>query len=189
MKSGFLLIVIFLLPLISFSQLEDAALDSLKKIWKKELKAEMVEMQIGVYDPEESLFVEGTFTDSVRLAFEKDTFLINGIYSRQLDADQTTFGMNRATYDYETELDVLLNKYYTLLLKKMTKEDRELLRESQRNWIKFRDSERKLSAQLTMDNYSGGGTIQTMIHSSRVAEITEDRLFEIVNYLQRLWGI
>lgn len=175
-------------PFCATSQLEDDELDSLKKVWTADLNTQIIEMGIGEFDPEESQYSELVFSDSVRLAFEKDTFLLNGLFSMQADADQTTYGMNRAAYDYETGLDALLNKYYALLLKKLTKEDRELLRESQRNWIKFRDSERKLSGTLTMDVYTGGGTIHSLFHSSRYFEITRKRLFEIVDYLERIWG-
>ena len=183
-----LLFLLLFFPFCAISQLEEGELDSLKKVWTADLKAQMVEMRIGVFDPEESQYTELVFSDSVRLEFAKDTFLLNGLFTLQSDADQTTFGMSRAAYDYETGLDALLNKYYALLLKKLTKEDRELLRESQRNWIKFRDAERKLSGTLTMDNYTGGGTIQSLIHSARYFEITRTRLYEIVDYLERLWA-
>lgn len=185
MKKG--LFLLLFLPFCATSQLEDAELDSLRKVWTADLNIQMVEMGIGEFDPEESLYAENNFKDSVRLAFEKDTFLLNGLYSLQLGADQTTYGMNRACYDYEFDLDALLNKYYALLLKKLTKEDRELLRESQCNWIKFRDTERKLSGLLSSDTYTGGGTIHSLFHSSRYVEITRQRLYEIVAYLDRLW--
>jgi hypothetical protein len=34
------------------------------------------------------------------------------------------------------------------------------LKQSQRNWIKYRESERRLNAEIVKDEYSGGGTIQ-----------------------------
>lgn len=169
---------------LSWSQLEDAQLDSLKKEWTIQLKQQMTELAIGEEEHEGWV----GFSDSIYSVYAKDTFLLHGIYSYQLEADQTTFGMARASYDYEAGYDKLLNKYYSLLLKKLSKDDQLLLKESQRNWIKFRDSERKLSAELVADEYSGGGTIQQLIYSSWYADFTKRRVEELVDYLMRIWN-
>lgn len=182
MKTALLSFFIFSVS-VGWSQLEDAQLDSLKKGWTIELNKQIIELGIGQEDREG----RGAFSDSISNTYAKDTFLVHGIYSHQLEVDQTTFGMARATYDYETGYDKLLNKYYGLLLKKLTKEDQALLKESQRNWIKFRDSERKISSKLVEDQYSGGGTIQQLIYSSWYAEFTKKRVEELVDYLMRIW--
>jgi len=169
---------------LCWSQLEDAQLDSLKKEWTIQLNRQIIELGIG--EEEHEGWID--FSDSIYSMYAKDTFLLYGIYSYQLEADQTTFGMARASYDYEAGYDKLLNKYYGLLLKKLSKADQALLKEAQRNWIKFRDSERTLSARLVADEYSGGGTIQQLIYSSWYADFTKKRVEELVDYLMRIWN-
>jgi uncharacterized protein YecT (DUF1311 family) len=179
-----LLVIPFLL-LIAFNshcQSDNPQLDSLKKVWTKSLKKEMKTLGIGTAHREGW----SEFSDSISNAYAKDTFLLNGIFSYQMDYDQTTYGMVRAYSDYEDGLDRLLNKYYRILMRKLSKEDQELLRTSQRNWIALRDSERKLSGLLTEDQYSGGGTIQLLIYANWNADYTGNRVQELIDYLERL---
>lgn len=166
----------------SSAQLEEGELDSLKKAWTNALQAEIAERGIGTSN--ESGW--SSFADSVLNVYEKDTFLLNGLLGFQLDADQTTYGMARALTDYEAGYDALLNKYYKLLLKKLGDDDKEILRRSQHNWIALRDSERELSAVLTADNYSGGGTIQRLFYADWYADFTKHRVEELIDYLTRL---
>lgn len=178
----FLFAVAFCVSASAFSQLEDEQLDSLKKVWTRQITVQMDEMGIG------SRHREGLsdFSDSVLNSFERDTFLVNELYSLQLDSDQTTYGMARATWQMEEAYDVLLNKYYNQLLRKLNKEDREVLKESQRNWIKFRDSEKRLNGLLTEEKYSGGGTIQQLIYTADNAWRVKQRVYELIGYLNRL---
>ena len=43
----------------------------------------------------------------------------------------------------------------------------------------FRDNEIKLIETLTKDEYSGGGTVQRLVYSSQVFELTRKRMLEI----------
>jgi uncharacterized protein YecT (DUF1311 family) len=178
-----ILLIVFtiLMGIPAFSQLEDEQLDSLKKVWTRQITLQMDEMGIG------TIHQDGLsdFSDSVLNSFERDTFLVNQLYSLQLDSDQTTYGMARATWQMEEAYDVLLNKYYNQLLRKLNKEDREILKESQRNWIKFRDSEKQLNGLLTEEKYSGGGTIQQLIYTDSNAGRVQQRVYELIGYLIR----
>jgi uncharacterized protein YecT (DUF1311 family) len=87
-----------------------------------------------------------------------------------------------AAYNY---YDVMLNKYYNLLLSKLNEPDKEILRQSQRNWVKYRDSELQLNVVIAGDEYSGGGSIQRIYHAERKVGIVKSRLEEIVGYLER----
>ncbi len=183
------------------AQLEDNQLDSLRSVWRAELELEAIDKYIGVVDTSFS----NTFSDSIFAAYQLDTFIVEGIYSRQLEADQTTYGMNRASRDCEVAYDQLLNKYYQILLKKLNKEDQKQLvaaqrawlkfRDSedqkqlvaaQRAWLKFRDSERQVNAALIKSQYSGGGSIQQLIYASQHLYITRTRVNELVGYLTRI---
>lgn len=164
-----------------WSQLEDSTLDSLKKVWTAQLTAQMESAGIGANVQDGW----SAFSDSVFNAYEKDTFLLNGLLTYQLDADQSTFGMVRALNDYEAGYDRLLNNYYQLLLKRLKGEHRELLKTSQRNWVKLRDSERELSYTITEEDYSGGGTIQQLFYADWNADFTKHRVEELIDYLTR----
>jgi uncharacterized protein YecT (DUF1311 family) len=182
MKYLALIAVLFFVLSKGHAQLGETELDSLKKSWTNTLLAEMAEQGIGTSN--ESGWSE--FADSIMNAYEKDTFLLNGLLTYRLEADQTTQGMVDALMDYENGYDALLNKYYKLLLKKLSGNDKEVLRKSQRNWIALRDSERELSAVLTEENYSGGGTIQRLFYADWYADFTKHRTEELIDYLTRL---
>lgn len=72
--------------------------------------------------------------------------------------------MVRAIWEAEVDYDRLLNKYYTILLHSLNLEDQEVLKTSQRNWLKFRDSEQNLSSMLSEEKYSRG-TMQRIVHA------------------------
>jgi uncharacterized protein YecT (DUF1311 family) len=164
------------------AQLEDKQLDSLRSVWRAELQQEAIDKYIGVVDSSFS----NAFSDSIFAAYQLDTFIVEGIYSRQLEVDQTTYGMNRASRDCEEAYDQLLNKYYQILLKKLNKEDQKQLVAAQRAWLKFRDIERQVNAALIKSQYSGGGSIQQLIYASQHLYITRTRVNELVGYLTRI---
>ena len=125
------------------------------------------------------------FDKQVSIEFQIDTFLIENLISKRTSIDYSTRGLIEAEYDSEVEYDKLLNKYYQSLLKKLIDSDKEILKQSQRNWIQYRDSERKLNINISKDEYSGGGTIQGLNVTCRDAEITKNRVIELFNYLSR----
>jgi uncharacterized protein YecT (DUF1311 family) len=125
------------------------------------------------------------FDEQVSIDFQIDTFLIERLLSKRISIDYSTAGMTKAAYDAEIEYDKLLNKYYQLLLKKLNDSDKDILKLSQRNWIQYRDSERKLNSEIAKDEYSGGGTMQRIIVASGYTEITKKRVIEIYSYLSR----
>ena len=61
--------------------------------------------------------------------------------SRMIDEDSSTAGVMEA-YEYASkEWDKLLNENYKALMGKLSKQEQEKLRASQREWIKYRDLE------------------------------------------------
>lgn len=182
MKHLLLIISVSMFAHSGVSQLSDTALDSLKIIWRADLKKQVENKGIGQYD----LTFSNTFADSLFAQFQIDTFMVEGVYGFQLAADVSTYSSNRATKDCEASYDQLLNKYYNVLLKKLNKEDRKQLISAQRAWLKFRDAEREVNSLLVKSEYSGGGTIQQLIHSSQNLYITKMRVFELVGYLIRM---
>jgi uncharacterized protein YecT (DUF1311 family) len=138
--------------------------------------------------------VKGTFANrnkgeeyltDLRTEFALDTFKIEERRRLKLEIDYSTTGMVTSTLDANREYDQLLNKYLKRLLESLQASDREILRQSQRNWVKYRDSELELNRLLMDENYSGGGTIQRMLAAARALELTQDRVVDIFHYLSR----
>lgn len=129
--------------------------------------------------------VSGAYVDPLDIEFKTDIFKIEQTVKKKIDIDYTTAGITTYVMELNKDYDKLLNKYYTILLKKLSSKDQEKLKTTQRNWLKFRDSEIQLIDVVSKDEYSGGGTIQSNIQASRIKELTEARLIDIKNHLNQ----
>lgn len=133
-----------------------------------------------------------TFPDNSKktmsIAFTLDTCRIERMASEYMKIDFSTIGMSNSVNELNRQYDQLLNIYYQKLLAKLKDSDKEKLKQAQRNWIQFRDSELKLINLLSEDTYSGGGTIQTNRRSAQSLYLTKKRLIELYHYLMEVNG-
>lgn len=123
---------------------------------------------------------------NLTIEFDIDTFMVEKRLELYINQDYSDFGMKTASINQLDDYEKLLNKYYKKLLSKLKAEDKETLKIAQRNWIKYRETELNLNYIVSQDNYSGGGTIQTLFVLSRNIEITKTRVIEFYDYLGRL---
>lgn len=79
--------------------------------------------------------------------------------------------------------DEALNKAYKGLLGRLPKEDKELLRESQRKWIAYRDAEFRF---LPRHVQRSGGTLSLVITDQRMAHFIRERVIELEAYIHLL---
>lgn len=121
--------------------------------------------------------------DPISIEFRQDTMMIEQHVADILTRNQTNAGMQQAISTLEQGYDSLLNKYYQMLQNKLKEEDRDILAESQRNWIKFRDSEKSLILALSSDRYTEEVTLQSLIAAGMISDLTKDRLIDIYHYL------
>ncbi len=131
-------------------------------------------------------FIFGQDYKAYKEMFRQDTARVERIFRDMQTEDSSTAGMKEALKELEKGYDGLLNKYYQTLITSIEKEeDIKTLRESQRSWIKFRDSEKKLVSALAMQEYekSGGGTIWSIVKLSADTEITKRRLIDLFSLL------
>ena len=153
------------------------------------IKADSTEIErkieIKAQKIKQSLSENELTTDKLLIEFRVDTFRIEERERLKLEIDYSTNGMVIAALDANKEYDELLNKYYKRLINSLNEADREILKKSQRSWIKFRDSEKELNSVLMSDYFSGNGTIQRVIAASRVLDLTRDRVIELYRYLGR----
>lgn len=104
---------------------------------------------------------------------KKALLLFFMVLSIQLLA-QTQSEMNETAYANYKKADIQLNKVYKQLMVILTKNEKPLLIQAEKNWVKFRDSHCKFEAS----QYEGG-SIQPLIYSTCLEELTKKRIEEI----------
>lgn len=117
-----------------------------------------------------------------QIEFSLDTFRIEQIVSKRMDIDYSTVGMNITVDEMTSSYDKLMNKYYNKLLKILKTDDKKILVAAQKAWLTYRDAEAKLIGTMTKDEYSGGGSIQSIIATGSYSDIVVKRAIEIFNY-------
>ncbi len=126
---------------------------------------------------------------SVETEFMVDTFKIrlrNDLYQ---DINPTTMGINEAIGDMTKRYDLLLNKYYNLLIALLDSEDKKVLQTAQRKWLGFRDAELELIGITKKDKYSGGGTMQSNIQNAEYCGLVESRMMALFSYYNTIYHI
>ncbi|MBO0591654.1 DUF1311 domain-containing protein [Cellulophaga sp. E16_2] len=175
----YVLILCFLLnSFLLIAQREVNETDIIK--FNKQIDNEIIKLK-------DSLRNSNDYLSTIDLEFKSDIYRIETLAEKKIGVDNTTMGMTKAIFELEAGYDKLLNKYYQILLKKLKNEDTEKLKESQRNWITFRDSERVLIDIMAKDEYSGGGTIQRNIRAGKICEITKTRVYEIKEHIDQFY--
>lgn len=127
----------------------------------------------------------GLYSQSISAEFKQDTAFVKQKVRNMIDKDHSTMGMHVANIMLEDEYDKLLNKYYGILYGKLNEAGKKALKETQLNWIKFRDSEKNFVTELGRDTYdkAGGGTMWSVIYGNLKAQIVRDRVFVLYGYL------
>ena len=87
---------------------------------------------------------------------------------------QTQMEMNQIAHNDFLKVDKELNKVYSELIKLLTENEKQLLIKAQRDWIKFRDSH----CLFEREQFKGG-SIQPLIHSTCLAEATNNRIVNL----------
>jgi uncharacterized protein YecT (DUF1311 family) len=178
MKKAFVAVIIFFCTSQLFSQIKNdptEVTDSIAKKISAAVDKEVLQLKTNLekkkYSKEEIEFI-------------LDTARIELYYSKYMYIDYTTAGMANATYQATDKYDKLLNKYYQKLMTILKGQDKQVLTQSQRAWMTFRDNEIKLIETLTKDEYSGGGTVQILNYASQVFELTRKRVLEMYAHYQ-----
>jgi uncharacterized protein YecT (DUF1311 family) len=80
--------------------------------------------------------------------------------------------------------DKELNKYYNLLKAKLAKEKFEILKESQKHWIAYRDKEFSFISKFYYEVKEG--TMWYSIAENNKTEIVKSRALELIQYYETL---
>lgn len=108
----------------------------------------------------------------------------------QLIADVgSTHSINESIAFRMEEYDKLLNKYYKLLMEKLTKEDKTKLLTAQRAWLQYKDSEITVNNDIIATNYyAGGGTMWGLMAGYRSLSLIStrvDNLYTLLSYISK----
>ena len=87
---------------------------------------------------------------------------------------QTQMEMNQVAAIKFKKADTELNKVYNQLMKMLDKNEKQLLITAEKDWLKFRNSHCKFVAS----QYEGG-SMQPLIYSTCLEELTRTRIAEI----------
>lgn len=172
---------LFFLYFLSFSSI----LNAQRKINEKDILKIKTEIETEISIFKDSLNNSEKNLKPIDLEFKTDIYKIEKLAEKKISINYSTIGMSNTVFELEKNYDKLLNKYYKILAEKLNYEDKEKLKKSQKNWLKFRDSERILVGIISKTQYSGGGTIQSNIRAGKICDITKKRVYEIKEYIDQ----
>lgn len=119
--------------------------------------------------------------DATEVAGEKDSKLNKKAVCNQEEADKgITFEITECIRAEIYEKDIELNEIYRKLMTKLSKEEGEKLKQSQLNWIKFKDSEQEF-IYSTFD-----GTLIQIEGLSIYLETLKRRIDDIKSHLSKI---
>lgn len=92
------------------------------------------------------------------------------------DTADNTMDMKKTASKIYNLWDDKLNEIYGLLKQQLSKSEMDALRQKQRQWISYRDSQ----AEAVYNEYAGG-TIAPLLEMETKASLTKDRCYELVD--------
>lgn len=153
--------------------------DDIKK-YKKTLVNKANKLKLEILSEQNSL---SNFQKNIKADFTADTFYIEKVFIYSSGGTGSSNAIADCNYILLNEYDKLLNKYYKILMDSLNKDSKDMLKNSQRNWLEYRNSERKFNDNLYFD--CDQGLMQYIWISERAVEITKARVNEILEYLLR----
>lgn len=87
---------------------------------------------------------------------------------------QTQMEINQTAHNDFKKADTELNKVYKQVMKILNEKEKKLMIKAQKDWLTFRDSH----CEFEIEQYVGG-SIQPLIHSNCLTELTNDRIEDL----------
>lgn len=116
---------------------------------------------------------------SISFAQEPTPHPIDIWLQQVLEKDYTTADMRVAINKASGMWDKEMNQIYTTLMARLNKDQQASLKEAQRAWLKFRDSEGKVIAGIVS---SKEGTMWQLIASNYSMELVRTRASQLKSY-------
>jgi len=99
--------------------------------------------------------------------------------AKAIEKDYSTAGMRNATNDAREMWNKEMNKVYSRLMSRLSKSQQGVLRDSQRTWLKFRDSEGEVISHVVA---SKDGTMYQLMATSMGMELVKARTLQLREY-------
>lgn len=97
------------------------------------------------------------------------------------ETNQTTMGMIECEELAQKLWDQELNRNYQTLMKVLNRQNKDLLRTAQRNWLIYRDHEWKFAGTFYAEM---DGTLWRIVAMGRRKDVTRTRALELQEYLE-----
>ncbi len=179
-------IIAFLLIFISLTSFAQMT-SMLSEAIEQQIKAEVAQEALLLQKHLDSLDIYISDEDKAKMMeFQLDTFKVEAALSKRLNQDYSTLGMVSALGQAYHDYDVLLNKYYKLIMNNLSESDKVVFRQAQRSWLAYRDAERTFIYTLSDEKYTGGGTIQKIITADIDLEMIRKRVNELFSHWSRM---
>lgn len=112
-------------------------------------------------------------------SYSQDHDPIDATLNKCLSENPTTYGMRDCIAGALSAYDKEMNNVYQKLLSMLNETDQEVLRESQREWIKFRDKE-YVTIESIYQNFDG--TMYLPMKDLSRMDLTKHRVYELKSY-------
>lgn len=119
-----------------------------------------------------------TYCQNDAIQYKVDTILADC-----LKDNITTVGMSDCFANAQDLWDKELNKYYQLLLTKLDATGRKKLKETQKQWIIFRDQEIKFISEAYGNR---DGTMWIIIVADKINQLIRQRAVDLISYYETL---
>jgi len=110
-------------------------------------------------------------------------YKIDSVLSKCIGKNNSDPGMSDCLQKAESNWDKELNKYYKLLLTKLDSVGQKNLRESQREWIVYKDKEVNFFSEVFSKK---DGTMWNLLIADKRMQIIRQRAIELSDYYETL---
>jgi uncharacterized protein YecT (DUF1311 family) len=100
-------------------------------------------------------------------------------FEKNIGKDMSTAGMRLTTNQTQKMWDAEMNKLYSRLMVRLNSKQKSALRESQRNWLKFRDAKFKEIYEII---FAQEGTMWHLVADGERMETVRTRALELLAY-------
>lgn len=129
---------------------------------------------------------EGFSSNEILSAFENATLIIEAAeetaagLEEKLSAAQTQQEMNQLSHEIYKAWDEALNSIWSILKSELDEETMTALTIEERAWITEKDE-----AVKEVGEENGGGSLQPLLENDLAAEMTKERVYELLEYLKK----
>lgn len=113
----------------------------------------------------------------------KKPYKIDSVLSKCISKNNSDPGMSDCLQKAESNWDKELNKYYKLLLAKLDTSAQKYLRESQRQWLMYKDKEVNFFSEVFSKK---DGTMWNLFIADKRMQIIRQRAIELSDYYDTL---